>query len=94
VSSGSGLLHSQENLRVYYPDFVIFTKEGGHLIVETKGQEDIDVQYKDKRIVLWCEDATKLTKSKWFFQRMDQEYFEKYRFRSVQELISTLKDNR
>ena len=82
---------SEGNLRMYYPDFVILTKENGHLIVETKGREDVDVEYKDKRIKLWCEDATKLTMSKWAFKRIDQEDFEKYRFKSVKELVSTLK---
>jgi len=84
---------SDGNLRMYYPDFVLLTKKNEHLIVETKGREDVDVEYKDKRIKLWCEDATKLTKSKWAFKRIDQEDFEKYRFKSIKELVSTLKDN-
>ncbi|MEM3592963.1 MAG: DEAD/DEAH box helicase family protein [Candidatus Micrarchaeia archaeon] len=84
---------SNGNLRVYYPDFIILTKNNGHLIVETKGREDVDVIHKDKRIKLWCEDAIKLTKNVWFFKRVDQEDFEKYRFKSIEELISTLKDD-
>jgi len=82
---------SDGNLRLYYPDFVVSTNND-HLIVETKGREDVDVEHKDKRIKLWCEDAAKLTKSKWSFKRIDQEDFEKYRFRSIKELISTLKN--
>jgi len=84
---------SDGNLRLYYPDFVILSNNNERLIVETKGREDVDVKYKDKRIKLWCEDATKLTKSKWAFKRIDQEDFEKYRFKSIKELISTLKDD-
>ena len=83
---------SKGNRRLYYPDFVILTKENEHLIIETKGREDADVKYKDKRAKLWCEDATKLTKSKWAFKRVDQGDFEKYRFKSIKELTSTLKD--
>jgi len=83
---------SDGNLRLYYPDFVVLTEKNERLIVETKGREDVDVEHKDKRIKLWCEDSTKLTKDKWSFKRIDQEDFEKYRFRSVQELISTLKE--
>jgi len=83
---------SDGDLRLYYPDFVVLTQNNEHFIVEAKGREDIDVQYKDKRIKLWCEDATNLAKSKWSFIRIDQEDFEKYRFKSVKELISTLKD--
>jgi len=84
---------SDGNLRLYYPDFVILSNNNERLIVETKGREDVDVKYKDKRIKLWCEDATKLTKSKWAFKRIDQEDFEKYRFKSIKELISTLKED-
>ncbi|MFN3739814.1 MAG: DEAD/DEAH box helicase family protein [Thermodesulfovibrionales bacterium] len=80
---------SEGNLRMYYPDFVTLTKNNGHLIIETKGMEDVDVEHKDKRIELWCEDATKLTETKWVFKRIDQEDFEKYRFKSIEELIST-----
>ncbi|MBP9019702.1 MAG: DEAD/DEAH box helicase family protein [Bacteroidales bacterium] len=83
---------SQGNLRLYYPDFIILTKDGEHLILETKGRVDVDVEYKDKRIKFWCEDATRLTNSKWIFKRVDQEDFEKYRFKSIKELISSLKD--
>ncbi|WP_211286444.1 DEAD/DEAH box helicase [Petrotoga miotherma] len=83
---------SDGNLKLYYPDFVTLTDKKEHLIVETKGREDIDVKHKDKRMKLWCEDATKITKSKWTFMRINQEDFEKYRFKSIQELISTLKD--
>jgi len=85
---------SEGNLRLYYPDFVISTEENGRLIVETKGRVDVDVEYKDKRIKLWCEDAARLTNSKWIFKRVNQEDFEKYRFKDIKELISTLENNR
>ena len=83
---------SDGNLRLYYPDFVVLTGNNEYFIVEAKGREDVDVEHKDKRIKLWCEDATNLTKSNWSFKRIDQEDFEKYGFRSVKELISTLKN--
>lgn len=83
---------SNGNLRLHYPDFVILSDKNEYLIVETKGRQDIDVKHKDKRTKLWCEDAAKLTKRKWAFKRIDQEDFEKYRFKSIKELLSTLKD--
>jgi len=83
---------SDGNLRLYYPDFVVLTGNNEYFIIEAKGREDVDVEHKDKRIKLWCEDATNLTKSTWSFKRVDQEDFEKYRFRSIEELISTLKN--
>jgi len=80
---------TQGNIRFYYPDFLILTDKGEHLIIETKGLEDVDVEHKDKRIRLWCEDATNLTKNNWSFKRINQKDLEKYRFRSVKELITT-----
>ncbi len=82
----------KDNLRLYYPDFLILTVDGEYIIAETKGRVDVDVEHKDNRAKHWCEDATKLTKDKWSYIRVDQEDFEKYRFKSVKELISTLKN--
>jgi len=81
---------SDGNLRLYYPDFLVLTNKDERIIVETKGREDIDVVHKDKRIKLWCEDATNLTKNEFSFIRVNQADFEKYRFKSINELISTL----
>lgn len=81
---------SDGNLRVYYPDFAVSTDKDEYMIIETKGREDVDVKHKDRRIGLWCEDATNLTGSKWSFIRVDQEDFEKYRFKSLREMVSTL----
>ncbi len=77
------------NFRVYYPDFVVKTINGELWIIETKGIVDVDVEHKDKRIKLWCEDAAKLTDDKWSFVRVNQEDFGKYKFRTIKELLST-----
>lgn len=82
---------SKGNLRLYYPDFVLLTDMKQHIIIETKGRVDIDVKHKDKRVKLWCDDATNVVGDKWSFIRVDQVDFEKYRFKSVKELISALK---
>jgi type III restriction enzyme len=82
---------SDRNLRLYYPDFLVLTERKEHVIIETKGREDVDVEHKDNRTRLWCEDATNLTGNKWFFIRVNQEDFEKYRFKSIKELFSTYK---
>jgi len=82
---------SKDNLRLYYPDFVVTIDESQRLIIETKGREDVDVEHKDKRMKKWCSDATALSGSKWSFIRVDQVEFEKYRFKSVKELISALR---
>ena len=82
---------AKDNLRLYYPDFLILTTEGEHIIVETKGRVDVNVEHKDNRAEQWCKDVNQLTGGKWSYLRVDQEEFERYRFKSVKELISTLK---
>ncbi len=82
---------SKDNLRLYYPDFLVTIDESERLIIETKGREDVDVEHKDKRMKKWCKDAMGLSGSKWSFMRVGQEDFEKYIFKSVKELISALK---
>ena len=48
------------------------------LIVETKGQEDLDVALKDRRARRWCEDATRLAGSEWSYEKVDQHVFDAY----------------
>jgi len=83
---------SEGNLRFYYPDFILKMDSGEYLIVETKGRVDIDVEHKDKRIKIWCEDTTNITEFQWSFIRVDQKVFESTRFESVGQLISALKE--
>lgn len=80
---------SAGNLRYYYPDFIVNTKNT-YFVLETKGREDVDVKFKDKRIVVWCEDASKITGLDWKFARINEEDFEKYHFSSLNELIKAL----
>ncbi len=81
---------SKGNLRFYYPDFIIKSKQGEKIIIETKGRIDIDVEYKDKRMKIWCDDASKLTGETWTFIRINQESFEKHKFENLNDLISTV----
>lgn len=43
----------------YFPDFIVRTSDGVVSIVETKGRIDIEDAPKWRRLVQWCEDATK-----------------------------------
>jgi type III restriction enzyme len=65
-------------LRLYYPDFVVRLTDGSCLIVETKGQEDIDVALKDRRARRWCEDATRLAGNEWAYEKARQHVFDAY----------------
>lgn len=82
---------SDGNLRLYHPDFLVVLSNGERWVIETKGIEDVDVKHKDKRAELWCEDASKLTGEKWQYIRVNQEDFEKYKFKSVSELIDSIR---
>jgi len=78
-------------LRFYYPDFLLRMKNNEYFLVETKGLVDLEVSHKDNRTSQWCKDASYLTDCKWSFIRVNQEDFQKYRYKSVKELISTIK---
>lgn len=63
------------NLRNYEPDFVAVLTGGTHFLVETKGQEDVNVAHKDRAARLWCENATVLTGVDWEYLKVPQTEF-------------------
>jgi type III restriction enzyme len=63
-------------LRYYYPDFVMRLDDDTCLIVETKGQEDLDVALKDRRARRWCEDAARLSGRAWAYEKVPQKLFD------------------
>ena len=65
-------------LRYYYPDFVLRLADDTCLIVETKGQEDLDVALKDRRARRWCEDATRLAGREWAYEKVPQKLFDTF----------------
>jgi type III restriction enzyme len=83
-------LDSETNLRFYEPDFVAISDNGIHWLLETKGREDLDVQFKNQRAEKWCEDVTQLTGIEWRFQMIPQKQFEKMNPQNFTDLISGL----
>lgn len=74
----------------YYPDFIVKTSPKDIYIVETKGQEDLDVPLKMDRLRKWCEDINRVQsaiKADYIF--VDEDSFKKYRPTSFQEVINT-----
>ena len=63
---------SATNLRYYEPDFVAVDGDGVHYVIETKGQENIDVAHKDRAATIWCENATLLTDITWCYVKVPQ----------------------
>jgi type III restriction enzyme len=68
---------SATNLRYYEPDFVAVDLDGVHYVIETKGQENIDVAHKDRAAAIWCENATLLTETTWLYFKVPQIEFNK-----------------
>ena len=66
---------SATNLRYYEPDFVAVDLHGVHYVIETKGQENIDVAHKDRAATIWCENATLLTDTTWVYFKVPQIEF-------------------
>ncbi len=64
----------------YYPDFIVRLTDGRVVIVETKGQEDLDVPPKMERLRQWCEDVNKShTETIYDFLFVDSDGFASYR---------------
>ena len=68
-------LDTRGNLRHYYPDFVVAATNDISYLVETKGQEDIEVAQKDLAANIWVEHATKLTGNEWRYLKVLQKDF-------------------
>jgi type III restriction enzyme len=64
------------NLRNYEPDFVAIDRKGVHWLLESKGQENVDVLRKDVAAVRWCENASALTDKQWRYAKVPQKNFE------------------
>ena len=63
----------------YFPDFLVRLKDGRLYIVETKGQEDLDVPPKMARLKQWCDDVSAVIPGQTIgFVYVDQESFEKH----------------
>ncbi|MDE2388008.1 MAG: type III restriction endonuclease subunit R, partial [Betaproteobacteria bacterium] len=74
----------------YYPDFIV--KKNGHeiVIVETKGQADLDVPLKMQRLKQWCDDLNQIQQVVHFdFIYVGDKHFEQYKPKSFTELMQS-----
>jgi type III restriction enzyme len=77
----------------YIPDFVVKLPNKRIFIVETKGQEDVDVPLKMQRLRQWCEEINHAQADvKWDFVYVDQEGFEKYKPTSFRQLVAGFRE--
>ena len=77
----------------YYPDFLVKLSNKRIVVVETKGQADLDVPLKMQRLRQWCEDINRVQSDVIYdFVYVDQESFEKYKPTSFRQLVDGFKE--
>jgi type III restriction enzyme len=80
------------DLSNYYPDFIVKLIDGRIAIVETKGQQDVDVEPKMQRLKQWCQDVTAQAGGASFdFVYVDSESFQKYRPKSMGDVMTSFR---
>ena len=89
-TSTSSIRVSPGGIRRYTPDFVVRVGDGVTYIVETKGQEDLEVERKDQSARRWCEDATALTGSEWAYLKVPEALFRSYPVRTFAQLVQLI----
>ncbi len=73
----------------YYPDFLVKLTDGRIVVVETKGQEDLDVPAKMQRLSQWIRDINAMqTNVSYDFAYVDQEGFDKYSPKSFGDVLN------
>lgn len=86
-------LKSSGALGTYYPDFVVVQSDDDGLlnwIVETKGQEDVEVAAKDEQMRRWCAEVSKATGERWGYLKVPYREYYARKARTLGELIRTL----
>jgi len=84
---------SDGDISNYYPDFVVKLADKRIVLVETKGQEDLDVPRKMARLGQWCEDINRIQSDvACDFVYVDEDSFRKYQPKTFEQLISGFKE--
>ena len=86
-------VNADGNISNYYPDFLVKLSNKRIFIVETKGQEDLDVPLKMERLRQWCADVNRVqAKVEYDFVYVDQKSFEQYKPTSFEHLVDGFKE--
>ncbi|MCF8079072.1 MAG: DEAD/DEAH box helicase family protein [Desulfobacterales bacterium] len=77
----------------YYPDFLVKLSDKDIVIIETKGQQDIDVPLKMARLRQWCEDINGAQNEvRYDYVFVDEGSFEKYKPASFKQLVENFRE--
>jgi type III restriction enzyme len=86
-------VNSDGDISGYYPDFLVKLSGNRVVVVETKGQEDVDVPLKIRRLRQWCDDINQLQSDvRWDFVYVDQESFERFKPATFQQLFDGFRE--
>jgi len=86
-------VNSAGDISNYYPDFLVKLTDGRIVVVETKGQVDLDVPLKIQRLRQWCEDINKIQSDVTYdFVYVDEENFKEYKPKSFAELMTSFRE--
>jgi type III restriction enzyme len=86
-------VNSNGEVHDYYPDFIVKLTDMRIVIVETKGQEDMDAPHKIERLRQWCDDINRVQSDvKYDFVYVDEESFERYHPASFRELTAGFRE--
>lgn len=88
VSFKLDYVNADGDISNYYPDFIVKLSPKQVFIVETKGQEDLDVPLKMQRLRQWCEDLNRVQSGVTYdYVYVDQESFDQYKPTSFNQLV-------
>ncbi|MDP3694557.1 MAG: type III restriction endonuclease subunit R, partial [Desulfocapsaceae bacterium] len=86
-------VNADGNISNYYPDFLVKLSDKRIVIVETKGQEDLDVPLKIERLRQWCEDLNAIQREvNYDFVYVDQDGFEKFPPKTFRQLLDGFRE--
>ena len=86
-------INADGDISNYYPDFIVRLKDGRVVIVETKGQEDLDVPPKMARLRQWCEDVNKAqSQVQYDFAFVDDASFEQYGPKTFADILDGFRE--
>ncbi len=86
-------INADGDISNYYPDFFVKQSDNRIVIVETKGQEDLDVPQKMMRLKLWCEDINRVQADvEYGFVYVDEESFRKYQPKTFRQLMDGFRE--
>ena len=81
------------NVSNYIPDFIVRLQDDRIIIVETKGQSDLDVPMKMARLKHWCDDVNRAKAGpRTGFVYVDQESFHQYQPTDFAQVLAGFKN--